>query len=110
MIENIFTVYDEKAHAYLPPFFQSQLGQATRIFADCCNKADHQFGVHPSDYTLFHLGTYDNFDGSFEVHSPKSLGNGVEFLQIPTAENPNANQISDEAQLSERTPSGHKSE
>ena len=57
MKHNIFSVYDEKAQAFLPPFFLPEVGMATRIFGDCVNSDEHQFGKHPTDYTLFHLGS-----------------------------------------------------
>ena len=76
----IFTVYDEKAEVYLPPFFVPTLGIATRAFKDCINSPEHQFGKHPHDYTLFHLGEYDDSNSKFGVSKRKMLGNGVEFL------------------------------
>lgn len=84
MIHKIFCVYDEKACAYLPPFFLPEAGQAIRVFTDCVNSKDHQFGAHPSDYTLFHIGEYDDNSAKIHAHAPKTLGNGVEFRFIQT--------------------------
>lgn len=79
MIFKLFSIYDEKARAYLPPFILPERGQAIRIFTDCVNSNDHQFGKHPSDYTLFELGTFD--DSSSEISRQRSaVGNGVEFI------------------------------
>ena len=80
MQQKLFTVYDEKAESYLPPFFVPTTGLATRAFTDCVNSADHQFGKHPHDYTLFYLGEFDQDKASFSLVSAKSLGNGVEYL------------------------------
>lgn len=89
MIYNVFSVYDEKAQAFLPPFILPKVAQAKRIFSDCINSDDHQFGNHPDDYTLFRLGTFNDEDGQFLLERAKqSLGNGVEFIEImdePTA-------------------------
>ena len=79
MLQQIFTVYDEKAKAYLPPFFMGQIAQGQRVFADCINSPKHQFGNHPADYTLFHCGEFDDNICHFEIHAPETLGNGVEF-------------------------------
>lgn len=76
----IFSVYDVKAEIYHPPFYYNQVGQALRTFTDCINSNDHQFGAHPSDYSLFLLGSFDDGHGIFKSHAPKSLGNGVEFI------------------------------
>lgn len=82
MLIKIFTVFDQKAEAYKEPFYQPQTGQGVRIFADCINKQDHPFNLHPEDYTLFEIGLYDEESGEIAPHSPlKSLGNGVEFIK-----------------------------
>jgi len=75
----IFTVYDEKAMCFMPPFFVPAIGLATRTFSDCINSAEHHFSKHPADYTLFKLGTFDDNTGEFILEEKKSLGNGVEF-------------------------------
>lgn len=87
MKTNVFTVYDSKAEAYLPPFFVNTKGEAIRAFSDCCNDKNHQFGQHAADYTLFELGSYSYLEGCFNIHETKvSLGNGVEYqktVQLP---------------------------
>lgn len=82
MIFKIFTVYDQKAHAYLPIFCYPEQGQAVRTFTDCVNSTKHQFGNHPADYNLYCIGEFDDQTGNvdnYEVH--KSLGNGIEFSE-----------------------------
>lgn len=87
MIHSIITVYDEKAHAHLPPFFTINTELAKRAFTDAINSPDHRFSKHPSDYTLFVHGSWEDEDGAFLLQSaPKPLGNGVEFIQIPNNE------------------------
>lgn len=78
----IFTIRDEKAEAYLPPFFLPQSGMALRTFTDCVNSKDHQFGAHPHDYTIFEIGVFNDRNAGIEIYNaPKPLGNGVEFLK-----------------------------
>lgn len=87
MIHRIFTIYDEKAKAYLPPFFLPESGMAIRTFADCINSDSHQFGKHPSDYTLFTLGGWDDTNAELNLlNRSLSLGNGVEFIERPIQE------------------------
>ena len=86
-IYNVFTVYDEKAEAFLPPFILPKVAQAERVFRDCINSTDHQFGQNPADYTLFRLGNFDDENGQFLLErSKQSLGNGVEYLQLELAD------------------------
>lgn len=80
MLHKLFTVYDEKAEVFLPPFFVPTLGIALRAFTDAINSDSHQFGKHPSDYTLFELGSFDDHDATLQEKAKKSLGNGVEFI------------------------------
>ena len=86
MISNIYCVYDEKAGAYLQPWFLPTDGMALRAFADCVNDGDHNFGRHPHDYSLFRVGEFD--DATARIVSPeilKSMGNGVEFIEFKAA-------------------------
>lgn len=80
MIYHVFSIYDEKAEAFLPPFILPKEAQALRVFSDCVNSNDHQFGANPADYTLFRLGTFDDATAQFLLERTKQpLGNGVEF-------------------------------
>jgi len=81
MTHKMFVIYDVKANAYMQPWFLTQEGMALRAFSDCVNDADHNFGRHPEDYTLFNIGYFD--DNTAEIHSqaPKSMGNGLEYVK-----------------------------
>jgi len=82
MITKIFTVYDSKAEAYLQPFFMPNRGQAIRAFQDTVNDPKTQFHKHPSDFSLFEIGTYDDLSGAITMHDAKvNLGTAVEFLK-----------------------------
>lgn len=74
-----FCVRDEKAEAFLPPFFLHAIGQAMRAFADSVNDPAHQFGKHPEDYSLFEIGSFDDALGRFEpFESPRCVTIGVD--------------------------------
>jgi len=76
----IFSVYDDKAKAYLPPFFLPEVGMAVRAFKDCVNDPGHNFGKHPADYTLFQCGAFDDRTGLFDVSgSLEVVAHGVEL-------------------------------
>lgn len=79
-IQKLFSVYDQKAECFIPPFFVPTVGIAKRAFKDCINSEDHHFGKHPGDYTLFYLGDWSDQDATFENQSKQSLGNGVEYI------------------------------
>ena len=69
MIFKMFGIFDEKAKAYKPPFFLPEEGQAVRAFGDAANNKELDVGRHPSDFSLWCLGTFD--DNSGEVVVPK---------------------------------------
>lgn len=78
----VFTVFDQKAEAYLQPFFSGAVGTAVRSFSDVVNEKGHQFNLHPADFVLFHLGSYDDATARFELlPAPRALGVAVEYLQ-----------------------------
>ena len=49
-----------------------------RSFSDEVNndREDNQINKHPSDFSLYELGSYDDDTGLFETHEPKLLING----------------------------------
>jgi len=58
----IYSIYDAKAQAYGQPFFSPRNGTAIRAFTDEVNRADERnpFYKHPDDYSLFHMGDWDD--------------------------------------------------
>lgn len=84
----VFTVYDHKAEAYLPPFTMKTLGLATRTFAELANDKGHNFGKYPTDFSLWQIGTFSEDSGVITPLAPfRSLGTAVEFLDAePAAE------------------------
>lgn len=79
-----FAIFDDKAKAFLPPFFLPERAIAVRTFADCVNNKEHAFGRHPADYSLFQVGDFDTDSG---LISPVERGielihNGLALLNV----------------------------
>jgi len=68
---SVFAIWDDKAKAYMQPFFLPTVGMATRTVGDCVNDPKHNFGMHPEDYTLFRIGTFEDDTGSLTVLEPR---------------------------------------
>lgn len=81
MIHQVFTIYDSKASAYLPPFIMHKNEMALRLFTDCCNDKEHQFGKNAQDYTLFNIGEFDDNRGDVTKGLPNPLANGLELIR-----------------------------
>lgn len=85
MISKIFSVFDSKAEAYLPPMFVQSRGVAIRMFSSAVADEKHDFFRYPADYTLFELGQFDDSNAQFILHStPVSLGLASEFKAANT--------------------------
>jgi len=67
MITRIYSIYDVKVGAYLPPVFMQTNPQVIRAIGDCVNDPKHQFHNHPEDYTLFELGFLDDEHAKFTM-------------------------------------------
>lgn len=82
-----FSVFDKAVGAYLPPFAARSKAEAMRSFADAVNDEKHQFFKHVLDYTLMHVGGFDDESGLFSVLDPERVISGSECMADPfTAE------------------------
>lgn len=80
----IFTVFDSAAKRYLQPFFAESIEVAIRSFRQAVNEDGHQFNRFPEDYTLFHVGSFDQVEGTVgSLPAPHSLGVAITLLNRP---------------------------
>ena len=80
MILQVFTVYDAKAELFLTPFFMRTKGEALRAIGDAVNDPSHQFHRHAVDYSLYHLGEFEEKSGSLLMHvEPQAMVNLAEL-------------------------------
>jgi len=76
-----FSVYDTKTGAFIQPFFDQAKGSAIRAFTDAVNDENHQFHRHAADYTLYHVGIFDQDTGELKAVEPvDNLGNALTFI------------------------------
>jgi hypothetical protein len=85
MLHQVFTVYDSKSSAYLQPFFMQSEPSALRAITDLVDEAGHQFNRHPEDYTLFHLGSFNDELSKFTLHESPRAMNVLLELMTPAA-------------------------
>ncbi len=88
MKQEIFSIYDTKADAYLPPFFTQNKHTALRSFSDAVNDLNTDLSKHAGDFVLFQVGSWDDQGGILTpLPANINLGVGIEFQQsteIPT--------------------------
>lgn len=70
MMLKAYSIFDNKALQYHPPFFASTDGAATRMLADLVGDSQTSIGRHPSDYVLYCVGEYDDTKGVMRPYSP----------------------------------------
>lgn len=90
----LFSVFDSAAKKFLEPFFAPTVEYAIRQFRLTANKANHQFNQFPEDYTLFHVGSFDQDEGLLRpLATPHSLGVAITFIDAggPTLLNEGTN-------------------
>lgn len=63
---NAYSVFDNKAIAFIPPFFMVNDAVAIRNFADAVNDPTHAFHKNPDDYVLYRIGSFDDSVGVLE--------------------------------------------
>lgn len=60
MIYQVYSVRDSKAAAFALPFFLPRHEVAVRTFNDALADPGHPMSAHPDDYSLYHLGEFDD--------------------------------------------------
>lgn len=60
---NVYTVRDQKAEAYLRPFFCKTNGEALRAIMDVLGDRNHQFTKYPEDFAVFRIGEFNEETG-----------------------------------------------
>lgn len=79
-----FSVFDEKAGAFMPPFFSTAVGQAVRSFGDGVRREDSPLSRHPEDYRLYLVGEFDDEKGQLvALDGPCQLvSSGVDHVEV----------------------------
>ena len=77
---NIYSIYDTATAAYMRPFFLQSDGQATRMFGDLAQNADHEVGQHPEDYSLYRIGIYDDQTAKLIPQEKTCLATALEII------------------------------
>ena len=81
----IVAMYDSAAQMFGRPFFVQSTGMAVRSFGDEIKRNDPQNDLfkHPEDFTLYHLGSFDDSMGVFDLPaSPILLVRGKDLAVI----------------------------
>lgn len=77
----IYSIYDNKAEAFMEPFFAVTAGLAIRRFADTANNPETTLFRHPNDFVLYEVGVFNDKAGTVLSHkNAKNLGLAAEYI------------------------------
>lgn len=81
MILKLFSVYDCKVQTYSVPHACKNRLEAARDMGDILKEGTHRFALHPEDYTLFEMGSFDLTTGEYVIEkTPISVGKLLDYL------------------------------
>lgn len=63
MIVQAYSLFDSKAKLFSQPFFALNDAVAKRMCAATANDEKSSLAQHPEDYSLFHIGEFDDDKG-----------------------------------------------
>lgn len=76
---NVYTIRDNNAEYYLQPLFARNDNEAKRIFGMAVKNPDTMISQYPSQFELFHIGTWNEVDASITPCDRKYLCCGLDF-------------------------------
>jgi len=102
LILNAYSIFDNKALQWHPPFFASTDAAAARAFGDLANDPNTNVGRHPGDYSLFCCGTFLDSNAKLEAITPlRHVADAVALLAIHQSRDLFAGQHADPASQSD---------
>jgi hypothetical protein len=78
----VFAMKDKKVNAYMQPFFMRSPAEALRAFEATAKDPKTNVYKHPEDYSLYHVGKYDDETATIEQKSEPQFLMSAE--QIPS--------------------------
>lgn len=73
MILQVMAVFDVKARSYARPFYVAHVDVGVRTFAEAANMPGEQICMHAEDFSLYHLGSWEDETGKFITASQPIL-------------------------------------
>jgi len=67
MILGVYAVYDSGIAAWMAPLYMRNKGEALRWWQEICNNPESKCGKHPTDFTLFEIGSWDDATCKFSL-------------------------------------------
>lgn len=86
MLLNAYSIYDNKALVYAPPFYAQNDATAKRIVSDAATDPNSSLSRHPSDYSVFLVGNYNDATGTLTPCMPLvHVSDVLALIRMPEA-------------------------
>lgn len=86
MRANFYAIYDAKAAAYMQPFTSTNHATAIRMWEAAVKQEGSQFNQHAEDFSMWHIGSFNEDDGTIEPVIPVSIARALDFVQVELRE------------------------
>lgn len=73
MEQQIIAIRDKALEAFMRPFFAPAIQAAVRSFQDEVQRDGSEMAKHPSDYSLWHFGSFNDNTGAFNIKERPEL-------------------------------------
>jgi len=94
MILQAYTVFDNKALTYQPPWYSHNDGVAMRQLQEAAGDPNTSLSRHPKDFALFHIGSFDDQTGAFTTGDKRHVCEVVALVSSGPALPIDADQVS----------------
>ena len=74
----IFTLRDVRTEAFNRPMFLQNESVLDRSIRDACQDENSLLSLHPEDYQVYYLGTFDEQTGKIEAQPAEHMFNVIE--------------------------------
>lgn len=80
----MFSIFDTKAAVFGTPFFMPREGMAIRALQDLVNDGQSMVNKHPEDFSLYHIGDFEDETASFDSVKPRNLVTASALIKYPS--------------------------
>lgn len=87
MILQVFSIYDSATKAFHQPWYMLTVEEAQRTFKNLANDPESNICKNPTDYSLYHLGQFDNLSAKINTTDLQLLGLANEYVEGMSADN-----------------------
>lgn len=79
MKRNIYVIFDHKGQYYNVPFYLHNDAMAVRVLTDLVNEEGSEINKHPEDFSVFHIGEYENNHAELVPCEPRQVARAHEL-------------------------------